>query len=68
MEVFNAKPNKAGGQDKCHLHIFSLAPAHSLEILFDACNYFLYKPLPAKWSDPDIFLLSEKGEVFNPTN
>ena len=64
----SAKLYKAGGRDKCNLHLFSLAPNHILEIPFHACNYFLDKPMPAEWTEAEIFLLFKKNDADNPTN
>ena len=67
-KINRAQPSKAGGRDQCNLYVISLAPHHLCELLYHACNYFLFNPLPTEWSQADIFLLFKKGDNKDPSN
>ena len=64
----NSKPSEAGRRDKCNLYSISLAPHNIQELIFRACNFLLFNPIPNTWTQAETSLLFKKGDVKDPTN
>ena len=63
-----SKPNKAGGRDFTNNYTLHIPLPSSQQFIWRVCNHYLHQPLPEKWLEANIILLSKKGHVTNPVN